>query len=229
MENSKIFKVLRNEEIICIKKGSKVKQEIEIYSIVEPSIHIPEIIETYDDTLVREWLGDFTLNEIYPDQWNKFLVEDFYYFSKRIFEIFHSKGIFVKDFKSKNISYDGKLFYFFDLGGCTTLKKHDRVHLGSTYHVFRSFDSICGDNYFSNDYFAFANCLFDGLVGYPKWQNLESDPIKARESFQFQYEEYSKEFRFALENLNIEDKKVEFIIKCFCPFKEGRPGSFDWS
>jgi len=227
--NRNVYKVQIDNGIFCYK--TKSIQETQLLIRIGKNKHIPKLID-YDikkGWLIKEWCHGEVINDMDRLFWSLDRIRELYNFTKNIFELFHPLNLLLQDFKPKNISYGDKFMYF-DLDWVVSDSHVFSNTLGSKKYLYKSFESLY--NYpissTNDDYFSFANIIYNALVGIPKWSNSKKDPMEAYEQFENEYEEFKDEFLDSLNSIGLKPCEVNFIIDCFNPIRQNRPQVFNW-
>ena len=227
--NRKVYKILHNGITCCYK--TKAVQEIELMIKVGDHQHLPKLID-YDlneGWLIKEWCPGDTIDKKDQSFWDVNRIRELYAFTRSVFKLLHPYNLVLQDFKPQNISYDYKFMYF-DLDWVVSASHTFNNTLGSRKHVYKSYESLYSVPISStnDDYFSFANIIYNGLIGPPQWSNSKKDPMEAHEQYDSEYEKFVKDFITALINKGLEKSEVDFITDCFSPLIHNRPKVFDW-
>ena len=229
--NKQVYKIKESDNIYCYKSNSY--REFEVLKQIGKNKNIPQLIR-YDSNskcLIKSWCDGETIDKFVPwrddSLWTTDNIRKFILFTSEVFHMFHRHNLMLIDYKPRNISYNDK-FMFFDFDCVIEPNKGIRRDLGSSKSPFRSFESLYGDPLAStnDDYFSFANIIYNGLVTYPEWSNNYKDPIKALEQFELEYITLSPKLEKALNLTKLHTTEKEFILKCFNPIRQYRPTSF---
>lgn len=229
--NRQVLKIEESGNTYCYKSNSL--QEFEVLKLVGKSKNIPQLIkyEPSSNVLIKTWCDGEPIDKFVPwrdnSLWTTDNIRKFILFTSEVFYMFHKHNLMLIDYKPRNISYsDGFMFFDFDSVASPGSKIHSC--LGSTTLPFRSFESLYGDPLAStnDDYFSFANIIYNGLVTYPEWSNKYKDPIRSFEQFELEYSTLSPKLEEALNLTKLYKAEKEFILKCFNPIRQYRPTSF---
>jgi serine/threonine protein kinase len=229
-----VYKIEYKGDICCYK--TKAVQETKLLRSLGGSEYLPKILDynLEEGWLIKEWCPGTTLDNYVhwkdPHFWNAEKIRELYQFTKSLFDYLHPRNLVLQDFKSCNISYGDKFMYF-DLDWVVDAKTQFKYLLGSEKYAFKSFESLYSTPLAStnDDYFSFANIIYDSLLSYPSWSNKHSDPMLAYNTFEDEYDKLSIMLLDTLTNLNLTESETSFIIDCFNPIKSGRPQVFDWT
>ncbi len=229
-----VYKIQHESGICCYK--TKAVQETKLLRSLGGSDYLPKLIDynLEEGWLIKEWCPGKTLDDYVhwkdSEFWNAEKIRELYEFTKSLFNYLHPRNLVLQDFKSCNIAYGDKFMYF-DLDWVVDAKTEFKYLLGSEKYAFKSFESLYSIPLAStnDDYFSFANIIYDSLLSYPSWSNKHSDPMIAYNTFEDEYDHLSFIFRKALRDKNLSDSEISFIIDCFNPIRSGRPQVFDWT
>jgi len=228
--NRKVYKIQHEGSICCYK--TKSIQEIKLMIKIGDHQHLPRLIDYNLDEgwLIKEWCPGDTIDKKDMSFWNAEKIRHFYKFTKELFSFLHSLNLLLQDFKPQNISYSNKFMYF-DLDWVVSTSYAFNNTLGSGKHSYKSYESLYNVPISStnDDYFSFANIIYNALIGPPQWSNSKKDPMEAHEQYDREYEEFVKDFIPALISIGLEKSEVDFIIDCFSPLIHNRPRVFDWT
>lgn len=231
--NRNVYKVRIDGDIFCYK--TKAVQETKMLRSLGGSQYLPKLID-YDleeGWLIKEWCPGTTLDyHVHwknTNFWNADKIRELYDFTKSLFNYLHPRNLVLQDFKPCNISYGDKFMYF-DLDWVVDAGTKFEYLLGSKKYAFKSFESLYNIPLAStnDDYFSFANIIYDSLLSYPSWSNKYHDPMKAHQTFEDEYNKLSVMLVKALREKNLNNNEINFIVDCFNPIRSGRPQVFDW-
>lgn len=224
-----VYKIQHESGICCYK--TKSVQEIELMIKIGDHPHLPKLID-YDldeGWLIKEWCPGDTIDKRYNSFWDVNRIRELYAFTESLFKFLHPHNLVLQDFKPQNVSYGSKFMYF-DLDWVVPATHVFNNTLGSKKHSYKSYESLYSVPISStnDDYFSFANIVYNALIGPPQWSNSKKDPMEAHEQYDREYEEFVKDFTTALINIGLEQSEINFITDCFSPLKHNRPKEFNW-
>jgi hypothetical protein len=194
---------------------------------------VPRIVDSCQDArwLLREWVGEYTSNQIKKADWTKQRLDGFWALFADAFEAFHDRSnpYLIRDIKPTNVSYDTQRFFMFDFNTTKSLEQVRRSSVGSRLgnrsNRYAPPEILRGD--FSSlalnaDYFGFAAVFQRYATGLSEsvWSNSMRDEVEAMATYQKEYQALRTPTELALLGLGYSKSEIAFLIACLNPLSE---------
>ena len=249
-----IFKATTQDgRLLCLKvnlrpfepqKGTKAapldRSELNAFKIAGNTVDwVPRLIDSCQDArwLLREWVGEYTSNQIKKADWTKQRLDSFWVLFADAFEAFHDRPdpFLIRDIKPTNVSCDTERFFMFDFNTVKSLEQIRKSSVGSRLgnrsNRYAPPEILRGD--FSNlalnaDYFGFAAVFQRYVTGLSEsvWSNKMRNEVEAMATYQAEYEALKAPTELALLDLGSSNSEIGFLIACLNPLSGQRPNKF---
>ena len=190
---------------------------------------------TYDENanwLLRSWSAGTPLDRVPPEVWSRTATHEFLRFAQRVFCAFHSHKppCLVKDFKPRNVAWDGRKFELFDLDSVDRTARvaeqsTTTTKLGEGTHRYWAPEILTGDANnvtAAADVFSLGTSVFKLICGFVPWRNLEKEPGAARFSYLREYDRVIDCFASTLDRGKYGDEEAQFLRALVDPTVETR-------